>query len=514
MIVVVFGIDRHRTGILLTYSIPSQIGRAAAHLLPWLMVRGEVYVESACMTALDDVNDIISFQRSDRTNIVSVVSNDRSDGRPRGKVGSAPTAGVMEVSAADPKKNQQHHQTVLKRHHHHLHDFRSIPKPTKRPRLDLLVPATASSSVQHHHHHLEFQTKKPAVRFRSLMRPAVDTPIAAGPVPSESRPDDAARVGCCFDTPGSAVPTGIYNDEEEEVHAAAAATAGIGMDEEMDDYAVKTLFPSITPALDRRRAGPTHQWSAPSKEGENAAAAATTKQQWSSLSSLSWVLDHELLRYKCLKNSAKCFSVPPRPGASSSSSLEQQQQVERCDRVYMRSAVMMMLRALHTTEDVSSEALLVPAVPDDVLLVLEDPLTHIKRHAVVDPELFRWMVLGNDNYGQLSDGDSSAIIAAAAAARASSSNLLQWEGSRWNVALSRCSAAADMRSSSSSSSEEEGAMAVLSALSYDELSCGGNDDGHDEDGGNDGGNEDEDGEDDVSTAVHLTWRVVWMDRVT
>jgi hypothetical protein len=478
---VVFGIDRHRTGILLTYSVPSEICRAA--LLPWLVVRGQVYVESACLTALDDVNDIVSFQRSDRTSIVSVESIDHSDGRvgPRGKieigVGPTPTAGVRVVSA-DPK---QQHQFVLKRHHHHLHDFRSIPKPTKRARLDLVVAASVSSV----HHQLETQRKKTAVRFQSLMRPAVDTPIAEGSVSSGSRPD-AARVGCRFETPGSSVQAGL---DDDDVHAGA-----IGADEEMDGYAVKkTLFPSTTPALDRRRAGPTHQCSAPNKdkEGKYAAAAATT-HQWSSLSSLSWVLDHELLRYQCLKNSAKCFfSVPPGSGAS-----PYEQQVERCDRVFMRSAVVM-VRPQQTTEDMSSEACAYLGtigidsphmVLEDVLLIVEDPVTHIKRYAVVNPELFMLMIVpggnnnNNNNDGHLSDGDSSAA--------AKSSNSLRWEGSRWNVALSFC-AFSDMRASG------EAAMAVLSALSYEALTsgCGVVDDAS-------------------ATAVHLTWRVVWMDRVT
>ena len=468
--VVVFGIDRHRTGILLTYSVPSEICRAA--LLPWLVVRGQVYVESACLTALDDVNDIVSFQRSDRTSIVNVVSIDHSDGRPRGKieigVGPTPTAGVMVVSA-DPK---QQHQSVLKRHHHHLHDFRSIPKPTKRARLDLVVAASVSSV-----HHLETQRKKTAVRFQSLMRPAVDTPIAAGPVSSGSRPD-AARVGCCFETPGQ---TGL---DDDDVHA--------NVDEEMEGYAVKkTLFPSTTPALDRRRTGLTHQCLAPSKY------AAATTHQWSSLSSLSWILDYELLRYQCLKNSAKCFfSVPPGSGLS-----PYEQQVERCDRVFIRSA-MVMMRAQQTTEDVSSEAYTYLGtigigsphmVLEDVLLVLEDPVTHIKRHAVVNPELLMLMMVpgGNNNNNNndghyLSEGDSSVTITAAK----SSTSLYSWEGSRWNVALSRC-AFSDTRSSG------EAAMAVLSALSYEALTsdCG-------------------DADDASATAVHLTWRVVWMDRVT
>ena len=479
--VVVFGIDRHRTGILLTYSVPSEICRAA--LLPWLVVRGQVYVESACLTALDDVNDIVSFQRSDRTSIVSVVSIDHSDGRPRGKIeigiGPTPTAGVMVVSA-DPK---QQHQSVLKRHHHHLHDFRSIPKPTKRTRLDLVVAASMSSV-----HHLETQRKKTAVRFQSLMRPAVDTPIAAGPVSSGSRPD-AARVGCRFETPGQASLDDDDDDDDDDIHA--------NVDEEMDGYLVKkTLFPSTTPAHDRRRVVPTHQCSAPSKY------AAAITHQWSSLSSLSWILDHELLRYQCLKNSAKCFfSVPSGSGFS-----PYEQQVERCDRVFIRSAMVMMMRAQQTMEDVSTEACAYLGTIDigsphlvleDVLLVLEDPVTHIKRHAVVNPELFMLMTVpgGNNNNNNnnnnndghyLSDGDSSVTIAAAK----SSTSLYRWEDSRWNVALSRC-AFSDMRSSG------EGAMAVLSALSYESLTsdCG-------------------DADDASATAVHLTWRVVWMDRVT
>lgn len=272
----------------------------------------------------------------------------------------------------------------------------------------------------------------------------------------------------------------------------------------MDGYAVKkTLFPSTTPALDRRRAGPIHQWAASSKQGEYAAA--TTHTQWSSLCSLSWILDHELLRYQCLKNSAKCFSVPPRPGATSFT----EQQVERCDRVYMHSAVMTMtMRSpLPTTmEDVSSQACAdLCTIGIDSLLVLEDPLTHIKRHAVVDSELFRLMMMmtmmvvssddSNSNYVPSSDGDSSSSSAiAGAAVRSSKSNLLRWEeGSRWNVALSRC--ASSSPSSAMQSSSEEAAIVVLSALSYDELTSGCGD------------------ADDTDDVVHLTWRVVWMDRV-
>jgi len=416
----VFGIDCHRTGVLLTYSVPLEICRA--NHLPWLVARGQVYVESGCLSAIDDVNDIVSFQRSDRTTFVSVSTE--ACRRPRGKTaGPISTGGV----STDPDTLP----TVLTRR---LHDFRSsIPKPFKKPRLDLVA-----SSMQ-------IESHRKTVRFRSLMRP-IDTPTAhPGPVSSESRTDTG--IGC-FETPSSSIP------DLNNAHARP--------DDEIDDYAVKTLFPSVTPAPDRRRVEAYHQWSAPRKEDEYSTEA---MDQLSSLCSLSWVLDHELLRYQGLKDSSKCFSTGS--GAS--------EQLERCDRVFMRSAMVQILQSdrIQATEDLVGACTDLGTIDplligDMLLLLLTDPSSHLKRYAVVDPELFRLMTR-NNCYGHVDYSNNTSIIGVSSLDR-------RWEDSRWNVALSRCAA---MRSVGAT---------VLKTAPYEGLTSGDAD------------------------AAHLSWRLVWMDR--